>query len=105
MIKDILRATGLYFWPNRTATPPAETYALYFDDVTADGADGINLLFTHDCMVELYEPEPDDNAEASMETQLNARGLKWTKQTRYWLDSVKRYQTIYEFSYIEKRRT
>ena len=105
MIKTILNAAGLPSWQGRAPSPPAETYAIYFDDVTADGPDGYNLIFTHDAMVELYEPTHDDAAEAAIEAELNARGIPWTKQARYWLDSVRRYQVIYEFSYIEKRRT
>jgi hypothetical protein len=105
MVKTILKAAGLLAWPGRAPNPPAETYAIYFDDVTADGPDGYNFIFTHDVMVELYEPTHDDAAEAAVEAELNARGIPWTKQARYWLDSVRRYQVIYEFSYIEKRRT
>lgn len=104
MIKEILKAAGLLFWQGRCPAPPAETYAIYFDDVTADGPDGYNRIFTHDIMVELYEPSHDDPTEAALEAELNARGIPWTKQARYWLDSVHRYQVVYEFSHIEKRR-
>ena len=62
------------------------------------------MLFTHNITVELYEPRPDDATEAAIEAELNARGLRWTKQTQYWISSTQCYQTIYEFSYIEKRR-
>jgi hypothetical protein len=105
MVKTILKAAGLLAWQGRAPHPPVETYAVYFDDVTADGPDGYNRIFTHDATVELYEPTHDDEAEAAIEAELNARGIPWTKQARYWLDSVQRYQVIYEFSYIEKRRT
>lgn len=105
MVKSILKAAGLLAWPSRVADPPAGTYAIYFDDVEADGPDGFNRIFTHDVMVELYEPIPDDNAEAAVEAELNARGIPWTKQARNWLQDVRRYQVVYDFSYIEKRRT
>jgi hypothetical protein len=105
MVNKILKAAGLLSWPGRCPKPPEETYAITFDDVTADGPDGYNRIFTHNVMVELYEPTHDDAAEAAVEAELNARGIPWTKQARYWLDSVRRYQVIYEFSYIEKRRT
>ena len=105
MVKTILKAAGLLFWQGRASDPPAETYAVYFDDVTADGPDGYNRIFTHDVTVELYEPTQDDAAAPAFEAELNARGIPWTKQARYWLDNVRRYQVIYEFSYIEKRRT
>ena len=72
------------------------------DDVDTDGPDGINRIFTHDITLEVYEPEPDDEAEAAIEEALNSRGIKWTKQDRYWLQDVQRYQVIYEFTYITK---
>lgn len=105
MIDNLLSAAGIPGKRARFADPPKGTYAVYFDDVTADGPDGLNRIFTHDCTVELYEARQDDKAEAAFEAELNAQGLPWTKQDRYWLDSVRRYQVIYEFNYIEKRRT
>lgn len=103
MTKDILKAAGIPFQEARYPDPPADlTYAVYFDDVSADGADLTNCVFTHDITVELYEPEQDAEAEAAVEAALNARGISWTKQARYWLDSIHRYQVIYEFSYIKK---
>lgn len=103
MTEEVLKAAGVPFQPARYPNPPAElTYAVYFDDVTADGADLSNDIFTHDVTVELYEPEQDPAAEAAVEAQLNARGIPWTKQARYWLESIQRYQTVYEFSYKSK---
>ena len=104
MVEKILNAAGLPYRQARYADPPSSTYAIYFDEVTADGPDCINCIFTHDVMVELYEPRQDDDAEAAIEAALNAQGLPWTKQARYWLDSVRRYQVVYEFTYYEKRR-
>ena len=104
MIKEILKSVPGGARLARYARPPDCTFAVYFDDVDADGPDGINMLFTHNITVELYEPRPDDATEAAIEAELNARGLRWTKQTQYWISSTQCYQTIYEFSYIEKRR-
>lgn len=102
MINEILSATGVPFRRSRFLQPPAETYAVYMDDVTTDGPDGMNMIFTHDVTVEVYEPKPDDETEEAIEAELNARGIRWTKQDRYWLQDVQRYQVIYEFSYIIK---
>ena len=102
MIKDILTAAGLPFRRSRFVKPPAGTYAVYMDDVSTDGPDGINRIFTHDITVEVYEPSPDDETEAAIEAAINDQGLQWTKQDRYWLREEQRYQVIYEFSYITK---
>ena len=104
MLNEILTATALPHKAGRYADPPATTYAITFDEVEASGPDGHNLILQHDCMVELYELQPDDAAEAAMEAALNARGIPWSKQARYWLNDIKRYQVVYEFTYIEKRR-
>lgn len=102
MIKEILNATGLPFRRSRFLQPPAGTYVIYMDDVDADGPDGINRVYTHDITLEVYEPTPDDAAEAAIEAAIDAQGLRWTKQDRYWLQTEQRYQVIYEFTYIVK---
>jgi len=103
MINEILTAVGVPFREIQfVRAPSAKTYAVYFDDVAADGPDEVNRIFTHDISVEFYETEPDPQTEKSFETELNNRGIKWTKQARYWLTDAQRYQVIYEFSHIEK---
>lgn len=102
MVETILQAAGLPFRRSRFLKPPAKTYAVYMDDVNTDGPDGQNRIFTHDITVEVYEPKPDDATEAAIEAAIDAQGLRWTKQDRYWLQDVQRYQVIYEFSYIVK---
>lgn len=102
MVNNILTAAGIKFRRSRFPEPPAETYAVYMDDVDADGPDGMNRIFTHNITVEVYEPKPDDALEAALEAVLDAAGVRWTKQDRYWLQDVQRYQVVYEFSYIIK---
>ena len=102
MINEILTASGLPYSETQFLRPPAKTYAVYFDEVDVDGPDDANRIFRHYITVELYEPKPDPEAEAAVERELNARGVKWHKQPRYWVQDALRYQVIYEFSYIEK---
>ena len=103
MVNEILKASGVPFretqWVGR---PPETTYAIYMDDVNVDGADDVNLISQHDITIELYESKADPKIEKALENQFNVRGIKWTKQSRYWLTESQRYQVIYEFSYIEK---
>lgn len=105
MVNKILTEAGIKYRRSRyTAKPLPSTYAVYFDEREAGGADGINCLVTHHITVEVYESKPDDAAEAAIEAALDAHGLEWTCQDRYWLPDEQRYQVIYEFTYIEKRR-
>lgn len=104
MVNRILTAAGVPYRKTRFPKPPAETYAVYTDDISTDGPDGLNRIYTHDVTVEVYEPAPDDAIEAAIETAINAQGTPWTKQDRFWLQDPQRYQVVYEFSFIEKRR-
>ena len=106
MVKTILAAAGIRERGSRFTKPPAETYAVWFDDIETDGPDGMPpRIFTHNVSVELYERKPDNEAVAALEAERTAAGLRWTKQDRFWITSEQMYQTVYEFSYIEKRRT
>lgn len=104
MVDTILTAAGVAYRRARFPSPPGGTYAIYMDDVETDGPDGINRIFRHSVTIELYESAPDDAAEAAMEAAINAHGIPWTKQDRYWLQTEQLYQVIYEFDFIEKRR-
>lgn len=109
MIKDILTAAGVEFAQGRFITMPKGTHAVYFDDVETETADpvaseGTPRIYHHNVTVELYEPAPDDAAEAAIEAELDARALPWSKQDRYWLKDLQRYQVIYETTYHNKRR-
>lgn len=105
MIEKLLNAAGLPCWAGWTNSPPEGTYALYLDDVTAEGPDNRSGYRRHDVTVEVYEPAADPNAEAALEAVLDEAGLHWTRQARYWLKDVQLYQTIYGFTYFEKWRT
>lgn len=106
MVTEILAAAGIKERGSRFLKPPAGTYAVWFDDITATGPDlAPARIFTHDVSVELYEPKKDEAAVAALEAELTGRGLEWTKQDRFWIQSEQMYQTIYEFTYTEKRRT
>ena len=109
MIDTILTASGIPYRQGRFFNPPAETYAIIFDSQEADGPDPVEAsdlprVIYHDVTVELYEPKQDPAAEAAIEAALNARGILWTKEARYWLQNVQRYQVVYAFNFNEKRR-
>lgn len=106
MINAILTAAGVEYAQGRFIQMPAGPHAVYFDDIEVDAADeGKAGVCTHNVTVEVYEPIPDDALEAAIEAELDARSISWTKQDRYWLKDLQRYQVIYEFTYHTKRRT
>jgi hypothetical protein len=110
MVRNILSAAGVRFAQGRFLRLPAETCAIYFDDIEVETADRVQLptsaglprIYHHSVTVEVYEPAPDDATETAIEAELDARGLPWTKQDRYWLTDSQRYQTVYEFSFTDK---
>ena len=102
MINEILKALGVPYHETQFTRAPSGDYAVYMDDVTADGPDCCNRIYTHDITVELYEAKPNPKLEQTLEGLLNSRGIHWSKQSRYWVTGADRYQVIYEFTYIEK---
>lgn len=113
MLDAILTAAGVPYQAARwvRGKVPDVTYAVTFDDVEVDGPDyiptmpgSVPRIYTHTCRIELYEPALDPAAEAAVEAELDAHGVDWTKDAAYWLKDVQRYQVLYEFTYIDKRR-
>lgn len=102
MINDILTPVGLPYRETAFPRSPAGDYIVYHDDVTADGPDGYNRIYTHDVTVELYATAPNPAAEAALEAELDRLGIHWAKQSRLWVDGAQRYQTAYDFTYITK---
>lgn len=104
MLNDILIAAAIPSQAARFPDPPA-VHAVYFDSVVADGPDdGPRRIYTHDCTVELYAPtiKKGDEALHRLTPELDALGISYTTQGWYWLDTIKRYQEVIEFTYIEK---
>lgn len=107
MITEILTAAGVEFARARFLRMPEGTHAVYFDNIEAETADRVAAekmprVYHHDVTVEVYEPAPDDATEAAIEAELDARALPWTKQDRYWLQDLQRYQVVYETNYTLK---
>lgn len=106
MVNKILSGAGFIlnktFKETRFLSPPKTTYAVFNDAFTAYGGDNINLIKAHDVTIEVYMYNPDPEAEKNIEDQLNANGIEFDKQPRYWINDEQLYQVIYEFSYIEK---
>lgn len=104
VISDLLTTAGIRDRRGRFTGGKPSTYAVWMDDITTDGPDGHPWILHHAVTIELYEDRPDDKAEAALEAAIATAGLQYTKQDRYWLQTEQQYQTIYEFTYTEKRR-
>lgn len=104
MLIDILKAASI---PSKAARFPdhPDIYAIYFDSVDADGPDdGPRRIFSHNCTVELYAPTIDGGSKAlhQLTAELDARGISYTTQGWYWLDAIRSYQEVVEFTHNEK---
>ncbi len=106
MVHNILTGAGFVlnetYKESRFLTPPSTTYAVYHDACERRGGDNINLITDHDITIELYEPAPDPAAEKAIENQLDAKGIEFSKQPRYWMQEEQLYQVIYDFGYTKK---
>lgn len=104
MTEEILSAVfGDKYRLTRFPSPPAGTFAVWMDDIDTDGPDNAApRILRHNVTIEVYAPKLDHKTEKALEAAMSARGLHWAKQSSYWIQSEKLYQTIYEYSYIEK---
>lgn len=110
MVHEILTAAGVEHAQGHFLRLPDGTCAVYFDDIDVIAADRVPSpdlkapprVFTHNVTIEVYEPVPDDVKETAIEAELDARWIEWSKQDRYWLKDLQRYQTVYEFTYTTK---
>lgn len=106
MVKDILINAGFVegktFTETRFLKAPRSTYAIYMDSFTSRGADNLNMIKEHDYTIELYSYKADPTAEAKIEATLDARGIGYDKQERFYIQDEQLFQVIYEFSYLEK---
>lgn len=102
MVKEILDVTGLPYKESRFLTPPKTTYAVYHDAINRRGGDNINLISQHDVTIELYSHKADPTAETKLESTLDALGIEYDKQPRYWIQEEQLYQVVYDFTYHQK---
>lgn len=102
MVNKILDATEIPYAETLFFKPPKTTYAVFNDTINRRGGDDINLLSRHDVSIELYEYEKDPEAEKKIEDQLDAHGLEYDKQARFWIQEEQLFQVVYDFTYTQK---
>lgn len=106
MVKTVLEKAGFVenktFKETRFLKPPTVTYCIYEDAIERRGGDGYNCIIEHDYTIEMYQYEPDKDAEKRIENALDSLGIEYTKQPRYFIQEEGLFQIIYEFEYITK---
>lgn len=106
MVKKILTGAGFVegetFTETQFLSPPDTTYAVFLDSFTRRGADGLNLIKEHTYTIELYSEFGDPEAEARIEAMLDSFGIEYDKDERIWIQSEQLYETVYQFTIIEK---
>lgn len=81
---------------------PSYPYGTYDDIVLIRGNDEKLTIVEHDTSIELYTDRIDEESEGLIEAWLNQKNFEF-KKSRVWVDSEKHFQSIYEFSFIEKK--
>ena len=106
MVKRVLTNAGFVenetFRETRFIKPPRVTYAIFMDSFTRRGADNLNLIKDHEYTIELYSYNPDPDAESRIEAALDALGIEFDKDDRYWIQEEQLYQVVYRFNFTEK---
>ena len=106
MVKHVLTNAGFVenvtFKETRFLKAPKSTYAIFLDSYESRGSDDLNLIKDHSYTIELYSYAPDPEAEARIEAALDALGIEYEKESRYWIDAEQIYQVVYNFDFIEK---
>ena len=83
--------------------PPSTDYSVWNDTKRTYGADNKNLIEEHNVSIELYEYSPNNELEDKIEARFDDLAISYIKQERYWLDSEKLYQIVYEFTYVIRK--
>lgn len=106
MVDEMLTSLNIEHRETKFDKPPRNTYAVWMDDIVSDGADDVNLQWTHQITIELYTYTIKASAEAEtkIEQYLDSRGIRYNKQARFWIQDEQLYQTIYDFDYTTKTK-
>lgn len=109
ILNDVLDKAGFIdgktYRKTRFVTAPKGTYAIWDVNETYRGTDDFAYVIKqNNFTIELYESIPDEEAEKRIEKQLIINGLAFTKSEREFVQSEQLYQTIYEFTHLEKMK-
>ena len=101
-VKGMLEETGLKVAENCFLRPPALPYIVFLENSNCSGADNKICILERDITVELYSSRINREKENELEEILIKNYIEFSKE-RTWIDSVKVFQTVYEFNLYEKK--
>lgn len=100
-VKSWLETTGMEVAENHFKKPPALPYVVFLESGNYGGADSKNCIADRSITIELYSDKINETAEAKIEALLNDIAKEYLKD-RIWIDSERRFQTMYDFNLLEK---
>ncbi len=77
-------------------------YIVFLEDTSTNGSDDTNLMALRDVNVEFYSSKISRTNEKKIESLLDDKGFEY-KKSRIWLEDEKCFQTIYDFSFLERK--
>lgn len=105
LIETVLTEAGLVknktFKQTRFKAVPGVDFAVWTDQVEADGSDQENLFFRHSATVEMYMYQPDETVLRALLRALNLKGIKYTASDKTWLQSEQFYLVYVYFDWVE----
>ncbi len=110
MVAKILTAAGIAHAETYFLQQPEGVFAVYGDQIEADGSDERLCLLQHETIIELYEPaewvgreERDRLIEALDQAYEDGHIDSWKSEMRIWLADVRLFMTTFKFTYFERR--
>lgn len=100
-IKIWLESTEMKVAEERFLKPPALPYIVFSEEMDVNGADNKNCIADRKISIELYSDKINRVAEQLVENLLNKKSIEY-KKNRIWIESEMFFQTMYDFSLIEK---
>ena len=100
-IKPWLEITGYKVAEERFLKPPELPYIIFTEVTNISGADDKNCIADRNISIEHYSEKISKVSEKRIEDLLNEKAIEF-KKDRTWIESEKFFQTVYNFSLIEK---
>ena len=105
LMDDILREAGIPGRETLYIDAPGGCYVSWGDEITADGSDFCNELYTHRYTAYLFQPRDaaDDSAREALQSVLDDNGIHFTRQARIFYEDLQYFCTTYIFEVVERR--